>query len=210
MGIDWVTHIDQDEIIYPATGRIAGALAACPEPVVRFEIMEAVDTGLPLASRFHADTFKKNISPEVMLSLSEDPQLASLFFQGEFFRGHTQSKCAFRVADFNGEIGAHGAKGGKDQTGQTSAIKLLHYDAVGEKEWKAKWSMRKGSVVGYGMRDNRKAQHALFAVTEGNPSAESAAYKLLHRPTAASISEGKQIGIIEVVSIDRSLFDVAR
>lgn len=207
LGADWITHIDQDELIIAAGGDIGAALDRCRGPVVRFEMLEAVDTGRVLKTRFHADTFKTNISAKDCSVLRTDPRLAGLFFEGEYFRGHTNSKSAYRIADFHGRIGVHGENGARSLVPTTSSIRLLHYDCVGEATWRAKWSMRKGDTSGFGMRDNRKAQLALFNSVEGDAAAERAAYQQLHMPTEAQIAEGLRRGIIDVVSIDHALFE---
>ncbi len=208
VGVDWITHIDQDELLYSPDGDIPRTLADCALPAVRYEMLEAIDTGTRTGSRFFADTFKKNISPKVAATLRSDPLLSGLLFDGEYFRGHKQSKIAVRVAGFSGRLGVHGIEGSNAPIPHAPGLLLLHYDCIGLATWKAKWSLRKVAIAGFGMRDNRKMQLALFNAAEGNADAERAAYEMLHVASGEQVEAGRRRGILKTLRIDPTLFDV--
>lgn len=162
--IDWLIHIDSDELIYGSRSQLKKILHESSADIVRFGIREAIVDRLHYSCLFQPIWFKKPSSPQKI-------KLANLFgcrhavYQNEFFRGHLASKIATRVNGSVIEMGIHAPRRSiatpKEQ--HTDDILLLHYDCVGFDAWYLKWKQRiDGVATASRMRENRQNQLQAF------------------------------------------------
>lgn len=163
MKMDWMIHVDCDELINPLRP-INKILDASVADVVKFSLFEAVSEKVVYENLFEPTLFKRR-SSKFMEFISKALGCTQPFYQEEYLRGHSASKTAVRLLEkFDGKHGIHAPR---DLMGViivgSKLIQLLHYDCVGLVEWKRKWDGRiDGSSLALGMRPNRQRQMALY------------------------------------------------
>ncbi len=206
LGFDWMMHIDQDELVVARERTIAELLAERTRQAVRFELREAIPTRVLYESRFDAQDFKIKVPESRLVPYRNRPELSRLFFEGGFFRGHSDSKCAYRVRDFEGRVGVHGPLGTDRPVGHTPDLLLLHFDCIGESDWRTKWLLRRENVGADGMRANRKVQMNLFNASLGDPEAQSKLYEDIYVVPQEQVDAAIAEGIVESIRLDPDWF----
>lgn len=165
---DWVIHIDSDELIMPSSN-LKDILTNCNADALQFSIVEAVSEDTYYDNIFITTLFKKKPN-KLQIILAKLLSCKNALYNGEYFRGHTGSKMAFKNNSKIIKIGVHGPQE-KDKTAvlkNTQKITLLHYDCVGFKYWKEKYSRMKsgGQAQGKNWRKNRISQVHSFAAAD--------------------------------------------
>ncbi len=157
----WLAHIDSDELIFNSINQSIGEiLVKSKANIVRLAVREAIADHPYTHSVFSAKWFKKPVNPE---KINKAIKLGSqkVFFEGEFFRGHLESKAFVKI---DSKISRYGIHYPSDYDINcvikwSDDIKLLHYDCIGFDAWKSKWDRRlDGSATANKMRINRKKQ----------------------------------------------------
>ena len=164
MGIDWLTHIDSDELLYAEEG-ITAALSRVERSVevIAFQVLEAVPEQLEYDCMFEQVTLFKRTHRRlnrVCFMLAKLFGCQGAFYNGEYFRGH-QCKTALRTSASVKSMGIHEPVRNEDRPYtilKTRRIKLLHYDACAFSTWKRKWSIRLDGTISVNVRGNRKQQ----------------------------------------------------
>ena len=164
MGIDWITHIDSDELLYAKEG-IATALSriAPNVEVISFQVLEAVPEQLEYEFMFaEVRLFKRTHRRlnRIFFALAKALGCKSVFYNGEYFRGH-HCKTALRTGASVKSMGIHEPVKDDERPFETIKvrhIKLLHYDACAFTTWRKKWSIRLDGTISVNVRGNRKQQ----------------------------------------------------
>lgn len=156
MGFDWVAHVDCDELIRPLMP-IEALLATTDADALKLEMMEAVSERLDYPDIFEPRLFKR-APGRVRAGAARLLGCFRAFRYGEYFRGHTESKCLVRLAGGVLKMGVHKPLEWTDEPrlNHTTEIQLLHFDGVGFADWDAKWSARADS--NFGLRPARRRQ----------------------------------------------------
>jgi Glycosyl transferase family 2 len=214
MGIDWITHIDSDELLYVEEG-IATALSriAPHVEVISFQILEAVPEQLECECVFEQVRFFKSTHSRrnrIYFKLAKCLGCKSAFYHHEYFRGH-QCKTALRTCANIKSMGIHEPVRDEERPFEivrTLNIKLLHYDACALTKWIKKWSRRlDGTIISPGLRPNRKLQRdeidQAFRQGEGKTIE---LYKKLHFVTRRQQIVLRSLGLLKSIRIKKSLF----
>jgi hypothetical protein len=205
-GMDWIIHIDNDELLFSEQS-IAAVLTDAKKDVVRFGMHEAVAEKVDYDSIFDATTFRVWIDAAKRAAVQADPLLAPLLFEGEYFRGHSASKVAIRIKALRGRVGIHKPTGPEIEEERTNKIILLHFDCVGVAAWAKKWSMRIDSSGPSNMRKNRREQMSMFAGGRAVPETVREDYDRLYVVTPQQTEAALRRGIMKTIRIDPSRFE---
>jgi hypothetical protein len=204
-GCDWIIHMDGDELLLP-NGDIKTALLGQPSDVVRFAMKEAVSERDRYDCIFEATLFKEPVTQEKDAEAAMARSL-SVFFDGEYFRGHSASKTAVRTASKIEWMGIHGPERPEMAEIVTDQLVLLHYDCVGIENWKNKWVKRiHDPKINPRLRPNRVKQRELFIEAYGNASAELELYSRLHKISERDKRILMQRGLLRVITLPHELF----
>ncbi len=204
----WLIHIDCDELIN-ASRPLNELLSNFNVDVVRFTVLEAVAEQEICKNIFVPSLFKKQGHKEIIY-LAKKIGWFQAFFDGEYFRGHSASKAAVRIAPkLMGKYGIHGPKESPNITiRKTDSIELLHFDCVSIDEWKLKWDRRiDGSGLALQMRENRRKQMRLYenAKSEGDNSL-SLLFKKMHGIRKIERPILFFLRLLKRIKIDKRLF----
>ena len=190
-GIDWIVHLDSDELIFPIN-RLYKELCNATKDIseIRFQIREAISSQLSYKSPFsNVNLFKKPASK--LKSILAQKIGCSIVFEGQYFRGHTSSKCAVRTSSDIQSMSIHKPYyiSTNNKIIISKNVKLFHFDTMGFESWQNKWKWRMdGTAVVPGMRKNRLKQFqrfsALYTSNEKNNSSLESLYKEFNSPTA--------------------------
>lgn len=217
-GFDWLVHIDSDELVHAPDG-LARTLAATPPDVteVRFRIREAIPGGFVLAHPFaDIDLFKVPASPAKRALLQR--LRCRIIYNGEYFRGHAESKCAVRCAWDMAAMGIHAPVARPTAPGrcvESSRIALLHFDCAGFDAWKDKWR-HMVTPQDRGMRPNRRAQLEAFRAAwrsfeqDDDDRALRRLYRGMNVPSLYQRVWLNLLGMVERIVLDRRLFARSR
>lgn len=146
-GIDWLIHIDSDELVYAERG-LRAALSAAPGDVdvVGFRVLEAVPEAIDYESAFREITLFRDWprAARYRAGLARAMGCGGAFLDGKYFRGH-QLKSAVRVGTPMRGMGNHvpyPLEGREYRFAPNPEITLLHYDCGGFEAWMRKWLPR--------------------------------------------------------------------
>lgn len=209
-GCDWIVHIDSDELIDPVTN-IKHFLANSRADALRFRLLEAMTEKHDCDHIFATTIFKKP-SSEKRLKIAKLFGCSHIFFENEYFRGHSASKMALRVSPKIRIYGVHGPKEYDKNTTvmeNTNTVRLLHFDCVGFDNWNTKWKRRTdGTCNSQTMRPNRlrQRQEHIQAEKTGCRSLLKL-YKRLHMVSAYEKSILFMLGMLTRVRLNKSLFE---
>lgn len=163
-GLDWISHIDIDELIYTKKN-LKQALANLPKSidVLWLPPLEAIPEQLNCKNPFkELHTFKRlNCKDEQYY----DGHNRAAYFHGEYFRGHTGGKSITRLSNKVADLKLHQPIAVEPCTLKVSSLShcyLLHYDCYDYHSWFTKWLRRIDGTATSGGRDNRKKQLASF------------------------------------------------
>lgn len=171
LNCEWMIHIDSDELLY--CKNLKQTLSNTTEDAVKFEVLEAIPSKVIHESIFDTTLFKRNTN-KYKIKLASFLGVKKAIFNNEFFRGHSQSKMAFKLNRNIDKYYIHSAekKGGLVHT-SSKKILLLHFDCIGIDAWKTKWNRRiDGTATALEMRQNRCEQQYQYAEAKarGNKS----------------------------------------
>ena len=180
-GCQWLVHIDVDELISPVGSHdLRTELEKCETDCFRFTLREAVGNRAKTKGYFEGGWFKKKPSKD-QLRLVRLLGCGNVLLDGEYFRGHTASKCAVRICDRIRAFGVHYPipEQGKLSMRRGKCIQLLHFDAPNYAAWVEKSKNKQTETmleVDASTRGNRKMQFNRFA--EASRLGEEAVYLL--------------------------------
>lgn len=146
--IDWLTHIDSDELVYPVLN-IKEYLSETKADVLRMKLYEAQAESFKYTHSFEPILFRRQLKSNEIKFLIQNGLGHTLEFN-HFLRAHTLSKVFFRVGILNLEVHIHGVMrdGVFLKTIPSESIYLLHYDSTRFSEWKRKWEIREKATMG--------------------------------------------------------------
>ena len=185
-GIDWIIHIDSDELVFTPEQHLKLHLQHAGENVdaVTFPTLEALPK-LKYNGHFFEEIhwFKnaKSIIPHAE-GIARVMGCRRPFEYG-YFRGHTIGKTATRVGSSVASIGIHlpiACDGGELRIKNSSEAFVLHFDCCTFDDWKLKWKRRyDGTAVASQMRKDRSRQFSDFlaAYQSGSEARLLLAYK---------------------------------
>jgi hypothetical protein len=131
-----------------------------------------------------------------------------LFFEGQYFRGHTASKVAVRTSAKIEWMGIHRVERPNFAAVKTNEIILLHFDGVGIDDWKTKWTRRLDhSGRAARMGPHRVKQLELFRRAYGNTANEMALYSKLYKLSDHQKNVLLQHGLLSMIALDHKSFD---
>lgn len=171
--IDWLAHIDCDELIYPRVP-IKKYLQDYPLDHIQFQILEAIPDKLHYDSIFEPKLFRKRPS-KLMKKIARRLCKNCIFF-GQYFRAHTDSKAMIRLANEAIRIDLHYAveydSGKMLPYTRDSHIQLLHFDSIGVDSFKNKfvWRGEPDDPCDHGNKRTHIADLLKKAVNEGESS----------------------------------------
>lgn len=216
-GGGWVAHIDSDELIF-STQELKLFLRRLPRTVneVRLAVREALATEVSKDRRFSEFIWFKRPTAGSRLRLAQALG-CKIIFEGEFFRGHTSSKCLIRADADVLSMGIHRPAFIDDSrcAVETAGHYLLHYDDLGLVNWKDKFGQRlDGALAASTMRDNRLKQLRLFEQARDAQPSEHDNIEELYSDlyVAGSVELGilRVLGMLQRIDIPQSLFRVVR
>lgn len=214
-GVDWLVHIDSDELLWSG-GDLGGDLSRAldgPAAHVQFLPLEAVPPKPDMADPFREVRLFKEIAidrEEWARRLGADAP-----FRGHrFFRGHVRGKPAIRL---DGSVPSMRIHGPSDRVRQRSGftsevadkVRLLHYDAGSFDDWRSKWEDRLLHPVG-AMSPARRRQERRFRRAARSPDLDRL-YGLYRReymlrPWDARVL--RALGMVRRIDIPAELFDM--
>lgn len=163
-GCGWIAHIDSDELIFNVGDSLVSQLEEFNADIVKMSVREAVADQKGNDHIFQSKWFKKPV-PTEKIERAFKYGCKNAIFQGEYFRGHLDSKAFVKIGPKIKKYGIHYPMECDEGVlvKQTENIKLLHYDCVSFEAWNLKWSRRSdGSALAKKMRKNRNAQFQEF------------------------------------------------
>ncbi|KAG1665681.1 Glycosyltransferase-like KOBITO 1 [Nymphon striatum] len=164
-GCGWIAHIDSDELIFNVSGEsLISQLEEFNADIVKMSVREAVAEQEENDHIFQSKWFKKPV-PTKKIETAFKYGCKNAIFQGEYFRGHLDSKAFVKIGQKIKKYGIHYPTECDEGVSviQTEDIKLLHYDCVSFEAWNLKWLRRlDGSALAKKMRKNRKVQFQEF------------------------------------------------
>jgi len=213
-GIDWITHIDSDELIYPASD-IKEYLAELAQGVnlVRMRIGEAVGVSTSKHTIFDDIKYFKNRAGKKKIDEASDRGCLRPFFYGEYFRAHVQSKCIVRTSSPVKSMKIHTPEATPNSQFEVllaREIRLLHYDCTSFDSWKEKWLARlDGTATAARMRKNRRRQMSLFTqyFRQGDDENLHALFERLHCLKQDDIPVLLNLDMLAEINIEPSLFE---
>lgn len=210
--LDWIIHIDSDELIWAPDGlhrtlQNEGSKTS----VLQLTTMEAVPPHPDLSDPFKEVTLFREHLPH-RYPLAKRLHVGSGFIDSEgFFRGHTQGKPAVRLDGVVTAVKIHRAVE-MDKSRFTKKIsegmRVLHYDAGSFDQWLAKWRDRAGFA-----RDRhskgRRAQWDEFARLDraGDEPGLRRLYKGYYMLPKREVPILRAMGLLRRVRLDPDWFD---
>lgn len=214
-GMDWILHIDSDELVY-AEEEISPLLSALSRDihVALLKPFEAVPEKLGYSHPFkEVSLFKTNPAQEnIDRAMTQGCHKA--FFNGEYFRGYSIGKSAVRTAsDRIRSMGVHLPVSHDNQPLAIETLtqaKLLHYDSIGLNIWKEKWAKRaSGETIVRFLRENRRNQlHEFIKLFEKSATDEELAslYESLYFIPDEEKKILTELGMLTRIELNHKLF----
>jgi len=210
-GIDWITHIDADELIYTEKQSIKSILSTLNKDTsyLWMPTLEAIPSKLETVNPFtEINNFK---IPQENNTINLD-KLSSTLFYNEYFRGHIGGKSFARTQGKIKSLRIHKPEPVRNNKLIENTIKnsmLLHYDCYDYKSWLEKWRRRYDGSARFTGRDNRNKQFEEFKVVFENNRTDAllALYKKLHLIPQDTIELLKKLGYAKNININARLFD---
>lgn len=209
-GCGWVAHIDSDELIFNVgADSLIIQLEESNADIVKMSVREAVAEQEESDHIFQSKWFKKPVSAE-KIETAFKYGCKNAIFQGEYFRGHLDSKAFVKIGPKIKKYGIHYPMECDEGVlvRQTEDIKLLHYDCVSFEAWNLKWNRRlDGSALAKKMRKNRKTQFQEFeqAKNQGHDQLQSL-FRRMHIVSKKEKIVLRLLGMLEKNIIHPKLF----
>lgn len=210
MHMDWIIHIDSDELIYTRVP-LGELLSGAESDVVRFDIREAIPRNPNAKEAFDGISLFKRPSSRLKRAIVILLGCRHAVYHREYFRGHLESKSAVRVdADIPG-MGIHWPKHSGMSSGIVTdeRIVLLHFESCSFSAWNEKWARRSdGSASASKLRGNRKRQFEAYrAAAAKDTEALRTLYRRFYLIPPYELRILKTLDMIERIELDPSLFD---
>ena len=222
MNIDWISHVDVDELIHLRRGDLRKILKKSPFGVIRMTIYEAIPEMLEFKNFFSEIRFFKAPAAfgrtglrfplnSLMLRLAIIAGVKSPFaIHDAYFRGHYKSKCFVRTDQDIVDMQIHAPKLSRRYAEiRSRRIILLHFDSCGLELWKKRWEFR----LSNGDRPaSKKKTHKVNRHMQGLIDGEAAdeqyieSYKKLHFIENKDRSTLMRLGLIKGIQLPDSLF----
>jgi hypothetical protein len=164
--IDWIAHIDVDELIYTDHQNIKGLLSSINENTSYLSIppLEAIPLHMECNNPYkELSNFKILIKDKQLLCSL--PKKDETLYLGEYFRSHLSGKSFTRIRNNIRSLNIHKPSSGNHEKlieGKSKEAFLLHYDCYNYKNWLMKWSRRYDGTAKFLGRENRNKQFAEF------------------------------------------------
>jgi hypothetical protein len=214
-GIDWLIHVDSDELVHAERG-IARALSRVPPnvDVVTFSLLEAVPSRHEYELPFREISAFRVPARRVRRIMARLLGCGPALFRGEYLRGHYASKSAVRVRApslARMDIHAPTPVPSRQLTTVVSVeIALLHFESCGFSEWASKWARRfDGTATQQLMRRNRRRQGQLYRSAVGSPRALARAFERLYFIPARIQWRLRRLGMLRDLQLDPRLFELS-
>jgi hypothetical protein len=212
MGLDWLIHIDGDELLH-VDDRPGAALAGATSEadVVTFRVMEAVPEALDYASGFREITLFRDWprAARHRARIARRIGCEGAFLDGAYFRAH-QLKSAVRLRSEIGHMGNHipyEAEGRPLRTAYYPRVRLLHYDCGGYASWLRKWLPRiEGKVSNTGDGSRARQAELIRDAIERSPEGPVEAYRRIYwmRPREKAVL--RALGLLRRIELPAALF----
>ena len=220
-GIEWITHIDVDELIYTEKRNLKTYLQRTPFHIVRMTLLEVVPDRfeytnvftenslfkkpaahrLPTALRYPWNSFKLLVAKKI--------GVRSLFqITGRYFRAHTKSKVLVRTNLDIRDMQIHGPLCGRRHiTYRAKRIFLLHFDSCGYQFWINRWKFKLGGAEKPKMSDQEVTVY-MSRLMATNPSEERLmdVYRRLHFIDRGDRKKLKLLGLTKEIHLPDNLF----
>jgi len=231
LGLDWLFHVDGDELIHVREGRLGAEMAGVPDGVdwVVFSTLEAVPHAAVQGDGFtEVGVFRDVSRPTWASSPPLDRLLAracgaahaslawlagcrETFFRGAYFRGHAYGKSAARTR--SPIVGLHlhrPVARGPLRVRRSRRGRILHFDCITYEGWVAKWA---GRYEGDRARPHRRraaraAQGEAFIrpYADGSEAALRALYARLYFVPERQRGRLFALGLLRRISLPPELF----
>lgn len=199
--VDWLFHIDIDELIFSNDDSISASLSQVDTRVdqVILDIRESVIAPFhEPAHAFDSSFFKKTMSEEQIIALKA---LNLSLMNNTFFKGHTASKSAIRVKDENQLMDIH--KHFSLKTKSFNDIKLLHFDCLLLDDFIKKFERHEKNDASFRKERKEILDAVKFGKTLKNASIY---YKSLHRELFSypkiDFEKLLMVGAIEMINFE--------
>lgn len=206
---NWIIHIDSDELINPLK-ELKQVLSDTNAEAVRFSILEAVSENEKYDHIFQPILFKKNPN-RLQVYLAKFLGCSNVFFDNQYFRGHTASKMAVKISPDIKQYRVHNAEKyyGKLIIENSNEIQLLHYDCVGINTWMMKWDRRlDGTGKSKTLGEQRKKQLVLYEQTKVKGKKDlSLLYQKLHMIPMREQVVLYRLGMLKTIKLKQKLFE---
>jgi len=214
MQIDWIAHIDIDELIY-ANSSLKDILDSLPQDIDSLWLppLEAIPKRMHYKNPFKDIHIFKQLPDKT--SQYYKGECPAAFFDGEYFRGHIGGKSITKISNKIKSLNLHKPIAQKNQQIKTTIstkTSLLHYDCFDFNAWFTKWIRRLDGTATASGRDNRMTQFKLFqnAYNENNENNSKNLKKLYKRLYFLSGKTRKTLeknNMLTFIYINQSLFD---
>lgn len=177
--IDWLIHIDSDELLFAGSRTIKHSLAVLPREIqcVSFPTLEALPEPHYTVHEFRQTRWFKSVHAKIPYATT----IARLLgcrqaFKGGFFKAHSAGKSAVRVTADMESMGIHrpqARRGAELRAVKSRSVFTLHYDCCTLAAWLTKWMRRyDGTAAASRMRFGRKTQFKEFVAAYESGSTE--------------------------------------
>jgi hypothetical protein len=210
-GLDWIAHIDSDELLYAPFG-LRRLLDDIDAGAVILPTLEAIPKR-SYARHYFTDiqTFRRLESP-----IPKATRIATRLYRRAatygYFRAHTEGKAIVRTRSPFAGMGIHSPVEAPDQQVQIARVRdgfVLHFDCCTPTDWITKWQRRyDGTGIARGMRPTRRRQFSGFvaAYESGSPTTLRREYERQCIVSWLELAGLHSLGLLRRVRLDRCLF----
>lgn len=173
LSIDWIAHIDIDELIYSKQLKIKDILALLHQNIdyLLLPPLEAIPLKMECINPYKELRYFKTLIREKK-KLASLPHKETILYSGEYFRGHLGGKSITRISSNIHSLNIHkpSCRSGEALTEQSHKDAfLLHYDCYNYENWFTKWKRRYDGTARFSGRENRNNQFGEFyRILEGD------------------------------------------
>jgi len=177
-GIDWIVHIDSDELLFAPYGLVRLLDSVGPDTdAITFPTLEAIPSPMYGTHYFEGATYFKDTESRVPFARQTAELILPRAWRYGYFRGHTVGKTAVRVrSQYSGlEIHLPIDQEGRQVPAERSAQGfVLHFDCCTLEDWILKWKRRyDGTGAAAKILSHRRRQFASFVDAYENGSYSS-------------------------------------
>lgn len=214
-GLDWLVHIDSDELLWAERGLRSGLerALAVPAPHVQFLPMEAIPPEPHMSDPFRQVRLFKQLSPD-REEWARRLGARAAFRGHRFFRSHVKGKPAVRLDGSITSMRIHGPaemyrrKQPFDSV-VSDAVRVLHYDACSFAEWQDKWSDRLDDPIGSMTRARRRQQRRFRrASRRADPGRLQELYRREYMLSHWEAGVLRTLGMVRKVTVPAGLFEL--